>query len=251
MVATEEWVERYSRQIRLPQIGESGQRRLWASRVLVVGLGGLGSPVAMYLAAAGVGHLVLSDYDRVELSNLQRQVAHRRRDVGELKAQSARRTLLEINPELRVDALDYVLEGEDLEAQVRLADVVVDCTDNFPTRFALNRMAFAAGTPLVSGAAIRWEGQVATFDPRRADSPCYHCLYRDEGVEAVTCAAEGVLAPVVGVIGSIQAVEVVHRILETSVGLCGRLLLYDALAQSWHTVKLPKDPACPACGTGR
>ncbi len=243
-----DWTERYSRQIRLPQIGEAGQRRLLRSRVLIVGLGGLGSPAAMYLAAAGIGHLVLSDFDRVEVSNLQRQIAHCAADLGQLKADSARRTLLGLNPELQVTALDYVLEGEELVSQVREADVVVDCTDNFPTRFELNRVAFATGTPLVSGAAIRWEGQVATFDPRRPGCPCYQCLYRDEGVEAATCAAEGILAPVVGVIGSIQAVEVVHRILDTSPGLCGRVLLYDGLAQDWHTVVLPKDPACPVCG---
>jgi adenylyltransferase/sulfurtransferase len=251
MTATDIRLERYARQIRLPQVGEAGQRRLLGSRVLIVGLGGLGSPVAMYLAAAGVGHLVLSDFDRVDLSNLQRQIAHRTGDLGELKARSARRTLLEIDPQLQVEALDYILEGEELQAQVRAADVVVDCTDNFPTRFELNRVAFAVGTPLVSGAAIRWEGQVATFDPRRADSPCYQCLYRDEGVEAATCAAEGVMAPVVGVIGSIQAVEVIHRILDTGPGLCGKVLLYDALAPMWHTVRLPKDPACPVCGRGK
>ncbi len=251
MTETEPRLERYSRQFRLPQVGEAGQRRLLDSRVLIVGLGGLGSPVAMYLAAAGVGHLVLSDFDRVDVTNLQRQIVHRTADLGELKAHSARRTLRGIDPRLRVDALDYVLEGQELETQVQAADVVVDCTDNFPTRFELNRAAFTAGTPLVSGAAIRWEGQVATFDPRRADSPCYQCLYRDEGVEAATCAAEGVMAPVVGVIGSIQAVEVIHRILGTSEGLCGRVLLYDALAPVWHVVRLPKDPACPVCGGGR
>lgn len=240
---------RYARQIRLPQVGDAGQQQLLNSRVLIVGMGGLGSPVAMYLAAAGVGHLLLSDYDRVDESNLQRQIAHTQADIGELKADSARRTLLAINPDITVQALDYELEETELLMQARSADLIVDCTDNFPSRFELNRASLAGGTPLVSGAAIRWEGQVAAFDPRRDDSPCYQCLYRDEGVEGATCAMEGVISPLVGVIGAMQALESVNLLLNRS-ALCGSLLLFDGRLMEWQKIRLPKNPRCPACGRG-
>ena len=238
---------RYSRQTRLGEVGEAGQQRLLDSRVLMIGVGGLGSPVSMYLAAAGVGHLVISDYDRVDESNLQRQIAHSHADLGESKASSARRTLMSLNPGVRVDALDYELDGEELVSQTQQADVLVDCTDNFPTRFALNRVSLATGTPLVSGAAIRWQGQVATFVPGRQDSPCYQCLYPDESVEAATCAAEGILAPLVGIIGSLQALEVLTLLLDSGPGLCGQVLLFDGLAMECQTVVLPKNASCSAC----
>ena len=239
--------ERYTRQIRLPQVGSAGQARLEAARVLVIGMGGLGSPVTMYLAAAGIGHLVISDYDRVESSNLQRQIAHGHDDVGELKAASAAATLTRMNPTVQVDALDYQLDAEELMAQAQAADVIVDCTDNFPSRFELNRVSIVSGTPLVSGAAIRWEGQVATFVPRNPTSPCYQCLYPNTGIETASCAMEGVIAPIVGVIGTTQALETLNVLLETGRGLCGRLLVFDGIAMEWQSINLPRRTDCPAC----
>jgi len=240
-------LERYSRQIRLPQIGESGQQRLLDSRVLIIGAGGLGSPVSMYLTAAGVGHLVLSDFDRVDESNLQRQIVHRNDNIGKHKADSAAELLRELNPRVRVDAVNYELDGDELLTHVGLADVVVDCTDNFPSRFTLNRMTLATGTPFVSGAAIRWQGQVVTFLPSEVASPCYRCLYPDESIEAATCAAEGVVAPLVGVIGSMQALETLNILLGVGSHLAGRLLMFDGMTMEWEVIKLPKNPACPAC----
>ncbi len=237
----------YSRQIRLPQVGEEGQSRLLASRALVVGMGGLGSPAAMYLATAGVGHVVISDYDRVEPSNLQRQIVHRAEDVGEPKALSARATLEALNPEVRITALDWQLDEAELAEQVGAADVVLDCSDNFPTRFALNEACVRTGTPLVFGAAIRLEGQLSTFLPAREGSPCYRCLYAGGSETAETCTQEGILAPVVGVIGTLQAVEAIKVLLDLGETLCGRLLLFDAIALEWQTVRLRKNPSCPVC----
>lgn len=239
----------YSRQVRLHQVGRKGQQRLLASSALVVGMGGLGSPAAMYLAAAGVGHLVISDFDRVEPSNLQRQIVHRTADVGEPKAFSAQATLKALNPDVRVTALDWQLDEGELEEQVGAADVVLDCSDNFPTRFALNEACVRTGTPLVSGAAIRLEGQISTFMPAREDSPCYRCLYADGGEMAETCSQEGILAPVVGVIGTLQAVEAIKVLLDIGDTLCGRLLLFDAMELEWRTIRLRKNPNCPVCST--
>ncbi len=240
-------LNRYSRQTRLLEVGEVGQQRLLDARVLIIGAGGLGSPVSMYLAAAGVGHLVISDFDRVDESNLQRQIAHRHEDLGESKASSVSKTLLALNPAVKVDALDYEIDGDELVEQVTKADVLMDCTDNFPTRFSLNRVSLRTATPLVSGAAIRWQGEVATFVPERQDSPCYQCLYPDESVEAATCAAEGILAPLVGIIGSLQALEVLNLLLDAGPGLCGQVLLFDGLAMECQTVALPKKASCPVC----
>ncbi|MBO66812.1 MAG: molybdopterin-synthase adenylyltransferase MoeB [Acidiferrobacteraceae bacterium] len=239
--------DRYSRQIKLQQVGEEGQQRLLMSRVLIVGMGGLGSPVAMYLAAAGVGNLVLTDYDHVDVSNLQRQIVHTHADIGELKAISARQTLISLNPNVNVTAFDYELDDSELLEQTTLADVLVDCTDNFTSRFALNRASIATDTPLISGAAIRWEGLVSTFLPTIESSPCYQCLYPDTGIEAATCAMEGVIAPIVGVIGTMQALEVVNVLLKAGEGLNGRILALDGLTMEWENITLPKDPNCPAC----
>ncbi len=241
-----EQLSHYSRQIRLPQIGEQGQQRLLDSRALIIGMGGLGSPAAMYLAAAGVGHLVISDFDRVEPSNLQRQIVHRAVDIGEAKAESASRTLRALNPDVEITGIDWQFDDDELEEQVRLGDVVLDCSDNFPTRFAVNAACVKTKTPLVSGAAIRMEGQATTFLPDDK-SPCYRCLYREEGAEYESCAAEGILAPMVGVIGTIQAVEAIKVLAGTGETLCGRLLLFDGNAMEFHTVKLPRDPKCPVC----
>jgi adenylyltransferase/sulfurtransferase len=243
---TPEQQQRYARQIRLPAIGEAGQERLLGARVLIVGLGGLGSPAAMYLAASGVGHLVLSDFDRVEASNLQRQIIHREADIGELKAASARRTLGEINSACAVTALDWQLDEQELAGEVRAADLVLDCTDNFATRFLLNRVAMAERRPLVSGAAIRLEGQIMTSLPD--GGPCYQCVYPQalEGEE--TCAMEGVLAPVVGLIGTLQALQAVKVLTGHAEELRGVLLLFDASLMEWQRMRVPPRPHCPACG---
>jgi len=243
---TPEQRDRYDRQIRLPAITQAGQQTLLNSRVLIIGMGGLGSPVAMYLAAAGIGHLVLSDFDIVERSNLQRQVIHTEHTVGQLKVDSAQHFIQSLSPDTKVTTLARELSDEDLAQQVKLADVVVDCTDNFPSRFELNRCCIAEGKPLVSGAAIRQEGQISTYDLRIKDSPCYQCLYPDMGIESVTCAMEGVVAPVVGIIGTMQAQETINVLLGRP-ALIGTLLLLDAQHLEWQRMKLPKNPRCPAC----
>lgn len=244
----DEQLLRYSRQIMLPQVGIEGQQRLRGASVLIVGLGGLGSPAAMYLAAAGVGHLILADDDRVDLSNLQRQIVHRTADIGAAKVESAARTLRALNPQTRLTLLPRRLEGQTLDDLVADVDAVVDGCDNFSTRFAVNKACVQAGKPLVSGAAIRMEGQVAVFRPDRDDGPCYRCLYRDEGELEQTCSENGVLAPLVGIIGSIQAMETAKVLMGIGDDLNGRLLLLDGERMEWRTLKLRRDPACPICG---
>jgi len=243
----DEQLLRYSRQIMLPQVDAGGQMRLLESTVLIVGLGGLGAPVAMYLAAAGVGHLIVSDDDEVDLSNLQRQIIHGTADIGRPKVDSARDALLALNPELTITTVEARIEGQQLRDLVDQADIVVDACDNFATRFAINEACFSSGTPLVSGAAIRFEGQVAVFDPRDAASPCYRCLYRDEGELAETCTQSGVFTPVVGIIGSLQATEALKLLLGLGETLTGRLLLLDAETMQTRTIRLPRDPKCPVC----
>lgn len=242
----DEQLLRYSRQIMLPDVDIDGQEKLLAARVLIIGLGGLGSPVAMYLAAAGVGHLVLADFDSVDLTNLQRQIAHTSARIGMNKSVSAAQSLRELNPEVHIECIEHVLDADNLAAQVQRADVVVDCTDNFATRFAINAACVAAKVPLVSGAAIRLEGQVAVFDAREQNSPCYRCLYEEDN-DDLTCAANGVLAPLVGIIGSMQALETIKLICGFGATLAGRLLLLDARHGQWRELKLPKDPECPVC----
>lgn len=237
---------RYSRQIMLPDIDIEGQEKLLAAKVLIVGLGGLGSPVAMYLAAAGVGHLVLADFDQVDLSNLQRQIAHTTASIGLNKAQSAAKTLRELNPDIQIDCIETMLDADALLAQIKQVNLVVDCTDNFQTRFAINHACVTAKVPLVSGAAIRLEGQVSVFDPRDSDSPCYRCLY-SEANDDLTCAANGVLAPLVGIIGSVQALEAIKLLTGFGQSLAGRLLLLDARYLQWREIKLRKDPQCSVC----
>ncbi|MDH3526096.1 MAG: molybdopterin-synthase adenylyltransferase MoeB [Gammaproteobacteria bacterium] len=239
---------RYSRQILLPQVGIAGQEKLLATRALIVGAGGLGSPAAIYLAAAGVGHLVIADDDRVELSNLQRQILHHESDIGRDKVASAMDTLAAINPEVQVTPIAERLQGGRLEQAVSAADLVLDCSDNFATRFAVNQACVTHRTPLVSGAAVRLEGQVAVFIPGREDSPCYSCLYREGEDEDQTCSENGVLSPLVGIIGSLQALEAVKVALSLGQDLCGRLVVFDAYRHEWRTLKVPRDPGCPVCG---
>jgi len=243
---TPEQYRRYARQIRLEQVQEAGQQKLLESRVLIVGLGGLGSPAAMYLAASGIGTLVLSDFDRVEPSNLQRQIIHHESDIGELKASSAKRSLHEINAACEVIALDWELDTGELTREIGAADLVLDCTDNFATRFRLNRLAVAAGTPLVTGAAIRLEGQIMTS---LADGgPCYQCVYPQQLENEESCAMEGVLAPLVGVIGSLQALQAVRILTGHREQLRGVLLLFDAASMEWQRIRVPARPDCPVCG---
>lgn len=247
LIMNDDQLLRYSRQIMLPSIGIEGQERLLGARILIVGLGGLGSPAAMYLAAAGVGTLVLVDFDQVDLTNLQRQIVHTNARIGELKVDSARETLHALNPECRVETIPRQLDEAALLRQIEEADLVLDGTDNFATRFAINKACYQSGTPLVSGAAIRMEGQITVFTGE-SGGPCYHCLYPDEGEMDETCSANGVLAPLVGVIGSLQALEAIKQLTGAGKTLQGRLLLLDALAMEWRTLRLPRDPACPVCG---
>ncbi len=244
----DEQLLRYSRQIMLPAIGIEGQEQLLASRVLIVGLGGLGSPVAMYLAAAGIGELVLADFDHVDLTNLQRQIVHTTSSVGQLKVDSARDTLRALNPECRIETISRKLEDAALEEEVKKADLVIDGTDNFTTRFAINDACVAQQTPLVSGAAIRMEGQISVFTGQPGD-PCYRCLYGSAAELDETCSANGVLAPLVGIIGSMQALEAIKVLTGAGSPLVGRLLLLDALSMQWQSLILKKDPACKTCST--
>jgi adenylyltransferase/sulfurtransferase len=238
---------RYSRHIMLPQVGYEGQQRLLRARVLVVGLGGLGSPAAMYLAASGVGHLVLVDHDKVDLTNLQRQIAHTTAAIGEDKVSSAGRALLALNPDIRITTFPRTLTEAELAEEARQADAVVDATDNFASRFLINRVCVAQRKPLVSGAVIRMEGQVTVFRADR-DGPCYACLYQGAEEQAETCSETGILAPVAGVIGSVQATETLKLLLDIGASLTGRLLLLDALHMEWREIKLRRDPRCPVCG---
>ena len=241
---------RYSRQIMLPGFGVEGQERLRAATVLVVGLGGLGSPLAMYLAAAGVGRLLLADFDAVDLSNLQRQILHTTGRIGLPKAESARLALAALNPEVDLVTVKRSLTEDTLPALVAGVDLVADCSDNFATRFAVNAACSQARKPLVSGAAIRLEGQVATFSGK-AGGPCYQCIYPRDGDVDETCSANGILAPVVGIIGSIQATEAIKILSGIGEPLFGRLLLLDAATMEWRGMRLTADPACPICGVSQ
>lgn len=239
---------RYSRHILLPEIGVEGQEAFLGARVLIVGAGGLGSPAAIYLAVAGVGTLVLADDDEVDLTNLQRQIIHADDAVGRPKVESARDSLLRLNPGARIEIIARRLQGDLLDEQVAAADVVLDCTDNFATRHAINRACVRLRKPLVSGAAIRFDGQVAVFDLRRADAACYHCLFPEgEDVEEVRCAVMGVFAPLVGIVGTTQAAEALKLIAGCGKPLDGRLLLLDGLEMEWRRVGFGRDPACPVC----
>jgi molybdopterin-synthase adenylyltransferase len=240
---------RYSRHILLPQIGYEGQEKLTKSHVLIVGAGGLGSPAALYCAASGVGTLTVCDFDVVDLTNLQRQIIHTTQSVGINKAVSAQQTIYEINPEVIVQTVQQKSSEAEFKALAEIADVVIDCSDNFATRYALNRVCFALKKPLVSGAAIGFEGQISVFDFRHETSPCYHCLFPDTGEDTdLRCATNGVFAPLVGMIGTTQAAEALKLIMNIGESLQGRLLLLDALSIEWRTIRLVRDPACNECG---
>jgi len=244
----DEQLLRYSRQIMLPQMDVAGQQKLIDATVLIVGMGGLGCPAAMYLAAAGVGHLIIADDDVVELTNLQRQVAHSQSMIGEPKVVSAQQALLGLNPDLKITALQQRLEGANLSEAVSQADLVVDACDNFTSRFAINRACIEHGKPLISGAAIRMEGQIAVFDSRSPTSPCYQCLYSQGDDEDASCSVNGVMAPLVGIIGAVQAMEAIKLLTGIGESLTGRLLLLDASTLQWREMRLPRDSNCGACG---
>ncbi|MFN0317237.1 MAG: HesA/MoeB/ThiF family protein [Burkholderiales bacterium] len=242
---------RYSRHILLPEIGIDGQQKLCDARALIVGLGGLGSPVAMYMASSGVGKITLCDADKVDLTNLQRQIAHHTGSVGQLKVESAKATLGRINPEVHTEPVPERVEGDRLEQLVQDADVVIDASDNFPTRHAINRACVKFRKPLVSGAGVRFDGQISVFDLRDHSSPCYECLFPEsEEIEETRCAVMGVFAPLVGIIGAMQAAEAIKILSGTGESLNGRLQLLDALTMTWHSVKLRKDPKCRVCSAG-
>lgn len=240
---------RYSRHILLSQINYEGQEKLLNSHALVVGAGGLGSPAALYLAAGGVGTLTICDFDVVDLTNLQRQIIHTTQSVGINKAVSAQQTIYEINPDVVVNAVQKKSNEEEFAQLVAQADVVLDCSDNFATRYALNRLCVMLKKPLVSGAALSFEGQITVYDRRHSDSPCYHCLFPDNGEGTdLRCATNGVFAPLVGMIGTAQAAEALKLLMGIGESLQGRLLLLDALAMEWRSIKLRRDPACSVCG---
>ena len=240
---------RYSRHILLDQIGIEGQQRLLASHALIIGAGGLGSPVALYLGSAGVGRITVVDHDTVDVTNLQRQIAHSLADVGQSKATSIAQSIAAINPDVLVTVITQRADDELLGKLVQGADVVLDCTDNFATRHAINRACVEHQKPLVSGAAIRFDGQIAVYDPRNALSPCYACVFPESSAPVdAACATMGVFAPLVGIIGSIQAAEALKVLTATGQLLTGRLLMLDALSMSWSEVRMPKDGACGVCG---
>lgn len=242
---------RFSRQIVLDEWGEAGQRRLGAASALVVGLGGLGCPAALYLARAGIGQLVLNDFDRVDITNLARQVLFVENDIGQPKVDAAKRTLQQQNSECQIRTIESRLQGSELQHEIAEVDVVLDGSDNFSTRFAVNAACVSRETPLVSGAAIRYEAQLAVFRPDLAEQPCYRCLYSEDAVDAEDCAGQGVLSPLVGMIGAAMAVEACRVIVGFGTAQPASLLTYDGLSGNWRRLVLPRDPDCPVCGPGQ
>lgn len=244
---TDDELLRYSRQIMLPQLGVEGQAKLHAASVLIVGAGGLGCPAAMYLAAAGVGQIKLIDDDVVELSNLQRQLAHGMGDIGIAKVESLRAALININPDCRAEAIQQRITESEFVESVSAVDAVLDCTDNFETRFAINRVCVKTKTPLVIAAALRFEGQLMVYDPTIENCPCYQCVYPEVGDEEQRCSETGVISPLVGIIGSMQALETIKLLTGVGETLTNRLQLYDGLSAQWREMKTVVDPQCPAC----
>jgi len=246
---TDEQLLRYSRHILLDALGIEGQTNILGTHALIIGAGGLGSPAALYLASAGIGRITLVDDDTVDFTNLQRQILHTQSRVGMAKAESGRQALVAINPDIVVVPLQQRLSGEALDALVATADIVLDCTDNFATRHAINRACVHHKKPLISGAAIRFDGQISVYDLRRDDSPCYHCLFPEgDDVDEVRCAVMGVFAPLTGIIGTMQAAEALKLAAGIGEVLTGRLLLLDALTMEWRTVRFRKDAGCAVCG---
>lgn len=242
----DEELSRYSRQILLSEIDYAGQLKLAQSHAVIFGLGGLGSPASLYLASAGVGTLTLVDFDEVDDSNLQRQVIHREANIGQPKVLSAKENLQALNHHIDIHTVNHKLDETELEALIQSADIVLDCTDNFESRFALNRVCLKQKKPLVSGAAIRWEGQLTTYDFRQEDSPCYQCLYKEGQGQELTCSQNGVVAPMVGMVGSMQAMEAIKALIGLPT-LVGKLMIMDGVTMQIRTLKLSKDPDCKTC----
>ena len=238
---------RYSKQIMLPQIDVEGQQKIIDSTMLIIGMGGLGSPTALYLAAAGVSHLIIADFDQVELSNLQRQIIHRTADIGADKVDSAKAKLLELNPNITVTVANEIMHSDNLASLIKDVDIVLDGTDNFESRFEINKACVECHKPLISAAVIRFEGQISVFKGYEVDQPCYQCLYSEDGNGRESCVENGVLAPVVGLVGTIQALQAIKVLLGLGEQLCGELLLIDGLDLSFRKVKIVKDSECPIC----
>lgn len=245
----DEQLLRYSRQIMLPDFDVAGQERLLSAHVLLIGAGGLGSSIALYLAAAGIGSLTIVDDDTVDSSNLQRQIVHGEADLGVNKATSAAAAVRALNSAADVTTIGHRLAGAELSQQIALADIVLDATDNADSRYSLNAACWQTGKPLISGAAIRWEGQISVFDPAQPSSPCYRCLYPETNADAaLNCAENGVIAPLVGVIGSMQALEAIKHLTGSGSSLVGTVLFFDGKYGEWQRIKLTKNPGCPVCG---
>jgi len=240
---------RYSKQVMLPQIEIEGQQKIMDSTMLIIGMGGLGSPTALYLAASGVGHIIIADFDQVELSNLQRQIIHGTSDIGDDKVNSAKAKMLEINPNIKVTIANEIVHTDNLSSLIKDVDVVLDGTDNFESRFEINKACVEFQKPLVSAAVIRLEGQISVFKGYEKDQPCYQCLYSEDGNENESCVQSGVLAPVAGLVGTIQALQAIKVLLGLGDELCGTLLLVDGLDLSFRKVKIGKDLKCPICNS--
>ena len=240
---------RYSKQVMLPQIEIEGQQKIMDSTMLIIGMGGLGSPTALYLAASGVGHIIIADFDQVELSNLQRQIIHGTSDIGDDKVNSAKAKMLEINPNIKVTIANEIVHTDNLASLIKDVDIVLDGTDNFESRFEINKACVEFQKPLVSAAVIRLEGQISVFKGYEKDQPCYQCLYSEEGNENESCVQNGVLAPVAGLVGTIQALQAIKVLLGLGDELCGTLLLVDGLDLSFRKVKIGKDLKCPICNS--
>ena len=238
---------RYSKQIMLPQIDIEGQQKINDSTILIIGMGGLGSPTALYLAATGVGHIIIADFDQVELSNLQRQIIHSTSDIGDDKVNSAKAKLLELNPNITVTVANEIMHSDNLASLIKDVDIVLDGTDNFESRFEINKACVECHKPLISAAVIRFEGQISVFKGYEVDQPCYQCLYSEEGDGRESCVENGVLAPVAGLVGTIQALQAIKVLLGLGEQLCGELLLIDGLDLSFRKVKIVKDSECPIC----
>ena len=239
---------RYSKQIMLPQIDIEGQLKINDSKMLIIGMGGLGSPTALYLAASGVGHIVIADFDQVELSNLQRQIIHSTSDIGDDKVNSAKAKLLELNPNITVTVANEIMHSDNLASLIKDVDIVLDGTDNFESRFEINKSCVECHKPLISAAVIRFEGQISVFKGYEVDQPCYQCLYSEEDNGHESCVENGVLAPVAGLVGTIQALQAIKVLLGLGEQLCGELFLIDGLDLSFRKVKIIKEPECPICG---
>jgi len=242
---------RYSKQIMLPQVDVEGQQKIMDATVLIVGMGGLGSPTALYLAAAGVGHLIIADFDQVELSNLQRQIIHQTKDIGDDKVNSAKNKLTELNPNIKITIANELIHTGNLPDLIKGVDIVLDGTDNFESRFEINQICVEHQKPLVSAAVVRFEGQVSVFKGYENDQPCYQCLYSVEGEDNESCIDNGVLAPVAGLVGTLQALQAIKVILDLGDQLSGSLLLIDALDLSFRKVKISKDLKCPVCNSSQ